>query len=258
MAVLGPCIDTMEVYIGSENYFGRMLLHETNYSHYHRYSWVVPCNGIECHVPVAVIVIACLAAVMVLYLIGFFLYKRWKFQKALRSGQVPATMLVAGRWTMSSSQEEPHKFTFLIQKIQMDDDLAIDECPICLKTKEELRECIVFTKCKHGTCESCFRRMVSRQRLHTACPLCREYLSFSEEEEADRGAKELLPQSQTILPNRSASRERERDEERQERRRRRRERRREEAAQEETLPGDNVDSTPDDDVEQGNRESHVN
>lgn len=245
----------------SEKHFGRVLQHETNYSHYHRYSWVVPCNGIECHVPVAVIVIACLAAVMIIYLIAFFLYKRWKFQKALRSGKVPATMLVAGRWTMSSSQEEPHKFTFLIQKVQMDDDRAIDECPICLKTKDELRECIVFMKCNHGTCESCFRRMVSRQRLHTACPLCREYLSFSEEE-ADRGAKELLPQSQTILPNRRASRERERDEGREERRRRRRERRLQEEAteQEETLPGDDgdhVESTPDD-VEQGSRESHVN
>lgn len=248
----------MEVYLDSEKHVGRMLQHEANYSHYHRYSWVVPCSGIECHVPVAVVVIASLAAVMIAYLIGFFLYKRWKFQKALHSGEVPATMLVAGRWTLSTSEEEPNKFTFLIQKVKVDDDLAIDECPICLKTKGELREYIVFTKCNHGTCENCFRRMVSRQRLHTACPMCREYLSQGE---GDRGSKELLPQSQTILRNRGSSGQGESDEEREERRRRRRERRQAAAAaaaaEEETLPGQDAESISDD-VEQGTRESRVN
>lgn len=52
---------------------------------------------------------------------------------------------------------------------------------------------VVFS-CGHSTCHACFKQIVSRQKLHAACPLCRSLLA---EGDGNRG---LPKQNQATGP----------------------------------------------------------
>ena len=161
------------------------------------------CSGsIECDVPVIILVLAILAALILLFLGGFFIYKRIKYRKAFETGEVPGQMLISGylRHTSEAGKEEPDKFVFRVQRKakaadgqamikQGDTSREVEhvDCPVCLKSWEAVKHWIVL-QCSHKLCERCFFRIVSRNRLHSTCPLCRQYLA---EGEGCRGPKNV-------------------------------------------------------------------
>jgi hypothetical protein len=151
------------------------------------------CSGsIECDVPVIILVLAILAALILLFLGGFFIYKRVKYRKAFEAGEVPGQMLISGylRHSSAAGKEEPDKFVFRVQRktraadnqagMVKEGDTSREvehvDCPVCLKGWEAVKHWIVL-QCSHELCERCFFRIVSRNRLHSTCPLCRQYLA---------------------------------------------------------------------------------
>lgn len=175
----------------------RELLHEANFSHYHRGfsgNYVVPCSGVDCHAPVFVIALACFGTLLVLFIISVFLYNRIKYRKAFQKGEVPAGMLISGTRYGTGSQhsvkEEKHKFMFYIQRNvsgkEPQSDCDEDGCPVCLKARKEVKVWIVL-HCSHQLCERCFSRILQRHRLHSTCPLCRKELAEDICGDGDRG-----------------------------------------------------------------------
>lgn len=175
----------------------RVLLHEANFSHYHRgYSgYVVPCSGIDCHVPVFVIALAAFGVFLVLFVVGAFLFHRIRYKKAFQNCQVPARMLLGGTrygiGAQHSVREEKDKFMFHIERKvvprgQRGEDADEDGCSVCLKARKDISVWILL-QCSHELCERCFNRIVHRSRLHSTCPLCRKYLAEDMEGDGDRG-----------------------------------------------------------------------
>lgn len=174
----------------------RVLLHEANFSHYHRgYSgYIVPCSGVDCHVPVFVIALACVGGLLVIFMVAAFLYNRIQYRRAFKSGVVPARMLLGGtRFGTGSQQsvkEEKDKFMFIVERKtcreELDGDGEDDDCPVCLKEHKGISVWIIL-HCSHKMCERCFNRIVHRNRLHSTCPLCRKYLAEDTVGDGDRG-----------------------------------------------------------------------
>ena len=189
----------------------RMLLHEANFSHYHRgYSgYVVPCSGIDCHVPVFVIALACVGALLVIFVVAAFIYNRVQYGKAFSKGEVPAQMLLGGTRFGAGSQhsvkEEKDKFIFFVERKKSRgepvEDGEQDGCPVCLKEHKDIRVWIIL-QCSHKLCERCFNRIVHRNRLHSTCPLCRKYLA--EDISAGDGNRGPLPAGQGQVPSSQA------------------------------------------------------
>jgi hypothetical protein len=50
-----------------------------------------------------------------------------------------------------------------------------ESCPVCLKATVDIKT-LVELRCTHQLCEGCMRRIVSADRLHARCPLCRVYI----------------------------------------------------------------------------------
>jgi hypothetical protein len=159
--------------------FGRALAHDTNYSHYHtRFGGEYRCSGIECQIPIFLLLIIIFCGLMMIIICSVLIYKRVKYRKAFQQGRIPAKMIISGylRESPETGKEEPDKFAFFVHRRTPDDDRQEDECPVCLKSSDKIRVWIVL-QCTHQLCEKCFFRIVSRNRLHARCPLCREYLA---------------------------------------------------------------------------------
>jgi hypothetical protein len=158
---------------------GRLLHHEANFSHYHnRRGDYIPCSGIECDIPIFVLLLAIFAGILVLALVVFFIHRSIRYRKAFEKGNVPAKMLISGhlREAKETGKEEPDAFTFIVHRRNSNDERQESECPVCLKTDESIKYWLVMG-CSHQICEKCFYRLVSRLRLHARCPLCRQYLA---------------------------------------------------------------------------------
>jgi len=153
---------------------------------YYQHGWYgkMPCSGIDCTVPLAPVVIACVGFVMVLFATAVWLWHRHSFDKSLREGIVPASMLVSSWNTQTKNLGDTEAFHFVIHVPESRDEIKEQECPICLKQHPKSRKWIVFG-CGHATCRKCFKKMVSRQKLYTNCPLCRHVIV---EGDGDRGA----------------------------------------------------------------------
>ena len=54
----------------------------------------------------------------------------------------------------------------------MDPDLV---CPVCL---DMLYEPFMAQPCKHVFCETCLRRLGSKNAMDTNCPMCRQRIAF--------------------------------------------------------------------------------
>lgn len=182
-----------------EPHLQRALLHEANFSHYHRgYSgYIVPCSGVDCHVPVFVIALACIGVLLVTFVVSAFVYTRVQSKRAFRKGEVPAGMLLGGTrfgtGAHVSIKEEKDKFMFYVRKKVQNRSVQVesppedeDGCPVCLKAHKDVRVWIVL-QCSHELCERCFNRIVYRSRLHSTCPLCRKFLAEDIVGDGDRG-----------------------------------------------------------------------
>lgn len=189
-----PIVGAMDEHLSVN---ARHLLHEANFSHYHRGfsgNYVVACSGIDCHVPVFVIALACGAFLLVAFVVAAFIYSRIQYRKAFKNGKVPAKMFLGGtRFGTGSQQsvrEEKDKFFFHVQrKTSREEPVGAGEddgCPVCLKEHKDITVWIVL-QCSHKLCERCFNRIVHRNRLHSTCPLCRKYLAEDTVGDGDRG-----------------------------------------------------------------------
>eukprot|EP00890_Picochlorum_soloecismus_P001900 jgi/Picsp_1/2710/NSC_00939-R1_hypothetical protein COCSUDRAFT_64482 [Coccomyxa subellipsoidea C-169] len=164
----------------------KTIMHEAPYQHYHA-GWsgnrIVRCNGLECKIPVAPLVIACLIFVMILYIIGVWLWSYYKFERALKLKIVPAKLLLSQFLIKAKDRGDIKNFDFIIRRPDSRDEVKEDECPVCLKDYKKPGKWLLFS-CGHATCFKCFRRITLNKRLHTTCPLCRQYIA---EGEGDRG-----------------------------------------------------------------------
>ena len=164
----------------------KTIKHEAPYQHYHAGfsgNRIVRCSGLECKLPVAPLVIACLILLMILYIIGVWVWSYYKFEAALKKKVVPAKLLLSQFLIKAKDRGDIKNFNFIIRRPDNRDEVKEDECPICLKDYKKPGKWLIFS-CGHATCFKCFRRMTLNKRLHTTCPLCRNYIA---EGEGDRG-----------------------------------------------------------------------
>ena len=200
-------ISFLETPVGIEAAPPKTIKHEASYDHYHA-GWsgnrIVRCSGLECKIPVAPLVIACLIVLMILYIIGVWLWSHYKFERALKKKVVPAKLLLSQFLIKAKDRGDIKNFNFIIRRPDSRDEVKEDECPVCLKDYAKPGKWLIFS-CGHSTCFKCFRRMTLNKRLHTTCPLCRKYIA---EGEGDRGLEvEERPQRRRRRQSRNAEAE---------------------------------------------------
>lgn len=135
-------------------------------------------GGIQCDVPVILLVLGILGALILIFLGSYVIYRHLKYRRAFDTGSVPAQMLISGylRDSTETGKEEPENFVFKVHRKKLDGNDSLEDCPICLKSSKAITRRIVLP-CSHQLCEPCFYRIISRQRLHSTCPLCRGYMA---------------------------------------------------------------------------------
>ena len=87
-----------------------------------------------------------------------------------------------------SERGDLSKFAFAIRPPASKDELKEEACPICMSATN-WKKWLVFS-CGHATCRRCFKELAMRQKLHAACPLCRQLLA---EGEGNRGGPQRRP-----------------------------------------------------------------
>lgn len=151
------------------------------------------CKTSLCTAIIVIIIVGVFLTVAVL--VGLPLYRRWKYSSAVRSGSVPASMLIPRMATWRGQMGDVAAFTFPVHRPIEKEEIKEDSCPICFKPDPRLSQWISF-KCSHGVCNSCFKKLVREQRLHAACPLCRALLAEGEGNRGDQPS----PQNGTEAP----------------------------------------------------------
>ena len=116
------------------------------------------------------------AVIVVVVILMLVLVKRWKYQRAVSRGSVPATMLISQRFKLAEERGELEKFCFKVHRPKSRKDINEEACPICLKERPKKASWVVFG-CQHATCDKCFKQLVSLQHLHSICPICRDLLA---------------------------------------------------------------------------------
>lgn len=153
----------------------------------------INCTGAVC------LVFNVLAVVIILFfatlIFAFALYKKWKRSRAIKNGSLPATFLIS-QWAVPPSERGSlAAFSFPVRRPKTREEINEESCPICLKEKLKPTSWLVFGACNHATCNSCFKRLVSDQKLHAACPICRTTLVQGE---GNRGEKPSVEQPVVI------------------------------------------------------------
>jgi len=149
------------------------------------------CSGATCLIfNLLIVVIILFFAALILV---FALYKKWKYSRAIKNGSLPAKFLISQLVVPPSERCDLSAFSFPVRRPKTREEINEESCPICLKDKPKPTSWLVFGACNHATCDSCFKRLVSGQKLHAACPICRTALAKGE---GNRGRK---PSSQRAI-----------------------------------------------------------
>jgi hypothetical protein len=105
-------------------------------------------GGIQCDIPVILLVLAILGALILIFLGAYVIYRHVKYRRAFDSGRVPAQMLISGylRDSTETGKEEPEKFVFKVHKESSSGgkhrDNSHDDCPVCLKSSKSIKRWI--------------------------------------------------------------------------------------------------------------------
>ncbi len=112
-------------------------------------------------------------------------------RRAYKRGVVPAKLLIGGpqRHSKTGGTETIDRYELKMKRIAVGTVGGAEEgggvvreesCPVCLKAAADIKT-LLELRCTHQLCESCMKKIVSADRLHTRCPLCREYLLTEKE-----------------------------------------------------------------------------
>jgi len=157
------------------------------------------CTGAYCVLfNVLVVIVVVFFAVLIL---AVMLYKKWKLSRAIKSGSLPAEFVISQWLVLPKERGDLAAFSFPVHQPKKRDEVDEESCPICLKERPKPTSWLVFGACNHATCISCFKRLVSDQKLHAACPICRTMLAKGEgnrgKNPSTRPAVELTTESAT-------------------------------------------------------------
>ena len=153
--------------------------------------WSSQCQGLGCQgLSVMVVVIIVIIAVAAMAIMSCFIVSAVRKRRAYKRGVVPATRLLSGaqRQSKNGGTETIEKYELKMKRIPVreagaDNVGAVvreESCPVCLKAVADIK-ILVELGCTHQICESCMKRIVRADRLHTRCPLCREHLLTEKE-----------------------------------------------------------------------------
>jgi len=146
------------------------------------------CKGSSCWLSTILLVAIFLFFAALMFAIA--LYKNWKFSQAIKNGSLPAEMLIS-QWSVKTSERgDLDAFSFTVRRPEKREDIDEESCPVCLKEKPKATAWLVFGACNHATCNHCFLKLVSDQKLHAACPICRTLLAQGE---GNRGKNRSTP-----------------------------------------------------------------